>query len=436
MGIVLTNALLVDLDPPNVELTSLRIDHGMIVERGRNVDANDADEVIDCGGCMVLPGLVNGHTHLYSALASGMPAPGESITNFHDVLKYVWWRLDRALDGDAVEMSALVGAVHAIRCGTTTLIDHHASPSCISESLDRVENGIDRVGLRAVLCYETTDRNGTAGREAGLAENRRFLEKCSKSGDHKFAGLVGGHACFTLDDASLASMADQAEKFDTGVHLHVAEDPVDDAICRERYGHSLLDRLNKHNLITSRAVFAHGTHLPDDAIAQFNQTRPALAHNPRSNMNNAVGYTRIGDISCPIMLGTDGIGADMFTEAHVAWLKSRDGSAGQSPAQIVSMLVASARRASQALGVQLGSLQPDHAADIVITDFLPATPLDAENVVAQFIFAFSSQHVRHVIARGEWAMRDRMIASVDESAVRIEAQDVARSIWSRMQSLD
>ncbi len=436
MAIVLTNAVLVDIDPIGVERGCLRIDAGRIVERGANVQQQDGDEVVDCDGCVVLSGLVNGHTHLYSALATGMPAPPKSPTNFYEILQYVWWRLDRALDADAVEMSALVGGIGALRCGTTTLIDHHASPNCIEGSLDRVQAGLDRVGLRAVLCYETTDRNGSDGREAGIAENRRYLEKCAKAKNHQFAAMVGAHAAFTLDDASLDALATLADEFDTGVHIHVAEDPVDDEICRSRYGASLFDRLADHDLLKPETVVGHGTHLQDDAIARLGEVGLTLAHNPRSNMNNAVGYTRVGEFECPIMLGTDGIGGDMFAEAHAAWFKSCDGRAGLSPNDVVAMLAHSAKRASDALGTRLGALRTGFAADVVITNYFPATPLTAEKLAGHLIFAMSGGFVKDVITRGSWAMRDRVLRRVDERSIRTDAVGVSEALWQRMGDID
>ncbi len=190
MALVLQNAVLVDLDPAKVETGGLRIDGGQIVGRG-SVKAAAGDEVIDCGGAVVLPGMVNGHTHLYSALAVGMPAPPRMPKNFLEILQLVWWRLDQALDAESVVMSALMGALEALHCGTTTLIDHHASPNFIHESLDLIERGINTVGLRGVLCYEATDRHGQTGREAGLAENRRDLQKCRTNRGGQFAGLAG-----------------------------------------------------------------------------------------------------------------------------------------------------------------------------------------------------------------------------------------------------
>ncbi len=434
MSLVLKNALLCDIDPIGVEAGDLRIDAGLIAERG-HVATAAGDEVVDCGGAVVLPGLVNGHTHIYSALAVGMPPPPVAPGNFLEILKYVWWRLDQALDAESIETSARIAAMQALRCGTTTLIDHLASPNCIGGSLDLIEKALNEMGPRGVLCYETTDRHGMAGREAGLQENRRYAEKCRAARNGRFAGLIGAHASFTLDDDALAQLAELSKATGAGVHIHVAEDPCDDADAKQRGASSLIDRLAAHGLVKAGNVFAHGTHLDARAVDAVNAAGLTMAHNSRSNMNNAVGYAPVASFRVPVMLGTDGIGADMFAEARSAWYISRHQKAGFGPARIIDMLVASARRASAALGVTLGKLKMGAAADIVITDYRPFTELTAENLPEHFIWGLSSNHVRHVLVDGAWRLRDRVMVSVNEPDVRAQAKQVATQLWSGIAGL-
>lgn len=485
MAMLLTNAILLELDPVRATHGTLRVRDGVIREVGNRLRARAEDEVVDCGGAVVLPGLVNGHAHLYSALAVGMPPPRRSPADFSRILDYIWWRLDRALDPESIELSAMIGALDALHCGTTTLIDHHASPNCIAGSLDLLERGLDAVGLRGVLCYEVTDRRGAKGAAAGLEENRRYLEKrrnaetskrqdtatpqrrnaatpkcrSGKSGGggaRRFAGMVGAHAAFTLSDASLEACARLAEEYRTGVHMHAAEDPGDDRICRERYGASLVARLRASGLLgpgsttAGRSILAHGTHLSPADARRISARLAAVAHNPRSNMNNRVGYAPVVHMR-NVMLGTDGIGSDMFGEARCAWLKARDaaawtpeqrnsaprgGTAGAlGPAEIVAMLAHGARVAGDYLGGVPGRLTAGAAADLVVTDYVPATPLDETNVAGHLIFALGPQHVRHVMIGGDWALRDRRAMHVDESAVRRHAAEVARRLWSRLKRL-
>jgi len=432
MNHYLRNAIILDIDPIRIETGALRFEHSTILERGPGVAPQPGDTDIDCGGAVVMPGLVNGHTHLYSALAVGIPPPAIAPRNFLEILQRVWWRLDQALDAESIETSALIGAMAAARCGTTTLIDHHATPRCIVGSLDRVESGIASVGLRGVLCYETTDRHGSEGAQAGLAENERYLSKVKSGSGGQFAGLVGAHASFTMSDYSLLMSGELGRKYDAGVHIHVAEDPCDEADCRQKYHCSLIERLSRSNLLTPKSVFAHCTNLPPEDFLRIQETGATVAHNARSNMNNAVGYAAVGDLNGFMMLGTDGIGGDMFAEARAAWLIARHEQAGVSPGEIVKMLARSARRASQSLGVTLGKLEPGAAADVVVTDYVPFTPLTGENALGHLLFGLHSGQVRHVFVGGQPVVQDRRIVGVDEAEANRAAQAVSQSLWKRM----
>src|ERR1043166_1433684 len=400
MPTILQNATLIHLDPIRVETGNLRIDGEKISHVGGAPIAR-SDEVLDCHSCVVMPGLVNGHTHLYSALATGMPLPKVAPKNFHEILQFIWWRLDRALDEKSTTASSKSGALDAIHSGTTTLIDHHASPSFINGSLDALKAGIETVGLRGVLCYEVTDRNGLEGAKAGLEENRRYLRKCAERGGHQFAGLVGAHAAFTMSNDTLASVASLASEMKCGVHIHVAEDGCDDQICRASYGAALVERLDRAGILQLETILAHCIHLSDAQARDLSSRVAAVAHNPRSNMNNRVGYAPI-DALQNVQLGTDGIGSDMFAEARAAWFKARDAGVNVTPIQIIGMLAQSARTASRRLGCTLGKLDPGAAADIVVTDYQPSTPLTTETAAAHFIFGMSSRHVRHVMVAGRW----------------------------------
>jgi len=451
MPVCLIDAHLLQLDPATVTRGGLRIDDGYIVAAGSNVAPQPGDTTYDCKGAVVVPGLVNGHTHLYSALAPGMPPPPRDPRNFHEILELIWWRLDRALDAESIEMSGRVGALDALRCGTTTLIDHHASPNCIAGSLDALERGIADAGPRAVLCYETTDRHGAAGAAAGLDENRRYHAKCRQRTDGRFGALVGAHAAFTLSDASLRQCVELAAGMNSGVHIHVAEDPCDDAICRERYGAPLVQRLKDAGVfeadVAGRSIMAHATHLSPDDAAALSPHMAGVAHNARSNMNNRVGYAPIGVLN-NVQLGTDGIGADMFTEARHAWFKARDAERTNgdpkphsqvqnpiTPARIVDMLAHSALVAGRILDCRLGVLEAGAVADVVVTDYVPATPLDSENAAGHLIFAMGAQHVRDVYVGGDRVLADRQPTRKKARSAPAEAVSVARALWDRMQSL-
>jgi cytosine/adenosine deaminase-related metal-dependent hydrolase len=252
------------------------------------------------------PGLVCAHHHLYSSLARGMPAPPVTPVDFGQILEQVWWRLDAALDLDMLRASARLGAVEALLAGTTGIVDHHESPNAIEGSLDVIADACAEVGVRVVCAYGVTDRHGPDGARQGLQENERFL----RSGGR---GMVGVHAAFTCSDETLTAAASLAAEHGVGVHIHVAEGP-EDAGAPERLA----------PLATDEWLLVHCVHLDRELPG-------TIAHNPRSNMNNGVGYARPARWSNRVVLGTDGIGADMLEEFRLAYVAHRADDVEASP---------------------------------------------------------------------------------------------------------
>jgi cytosine/adenosine deaminase-related metal-dependent hydrolase len=261
----------------------------------------------------VTPGLVCGHHHLYSALARGMPPPPQQPTDFRSILEQVWWRLDVALDLEMIRWSAMLGALEALECGTTAIIDHHESPSAIEGSLDVIAAACAEVGVRVLCAYGVTDSHGADGARRGLEENERFL---AAGGN----GMVGVHAAFTCSDDTLAAAADLARRRGVGVHIHVAEG-VDDVDAGARL----------EELAADDWLLVHCVHLDRDLPG-------TIAHNPRSNQNNAVGYAYPALRSNPIILGTDGIGADMLEELRLAYVALRASDVTASPDTVAGWL--------------------------------------------------------------------------------------------------
>ena len=230
-----------------------------------------------------------------------MPAPPRTPTSFRDILELVWWRLDRALDLEMLEWSAKLGALEAIESGTTAIVDHHESPNVIEGSLDVIANACAEVGVRVNCSYGVTDRHGTEGAQRGLEENRRYLAAGG-------AGMVGVHAAFTCEPDTLLAASELAQNHAVGVHVHVAEG-TDDLNASDR-----LRELSRDNWL-----LVHGVHLDDN-----HGLNGYIVHNPRSNMNNSVGYAAPHRLGLPIALGTDGIGAAMLEEFRVAYARLRE----------------------------------------------------------------------------------------------------------------
>jgi putative selenium metabolism protein SsnA len=427
---LLKGGTLARLHPPALARADLRVEGDTIVARGTNLRPKPGEAVEDCRGRLILPGLVCAHTHMYSALSRGMPGPGTAPASFPDMLARVWWKLDQALTEEAIYYSAMVGAAEAAKAGTTTIVDHHASPNAIPGSLDIIREALGVVGVRGVLCYEVTDRGGMRRRDAGLAENDRFLTATRT--DTQFRGLVGAHASFTLRESSLAALGDLARYHRAGVHVHVAEATDDDARTRRAYGSGIVDRLERHGLLNDRAVLAHGVHLTKRDIARVTSAGAWLVHNPRSNMNNAVGHAPIETFGERAALGTDGWPADMLAELRFAHFREREHLGLRRAYPTAALLQGGQALASDVFGVPFGSLSPGSAADLVVCDYVPPTPLTAANVAGHLIAGVQAPTLAAVMAAGRWVCRDGVPVNIDVVAVYGRARQLAATLWRRM----
>jgi putative selenium metabolism protein SsnA len=432
MATTLVNCTLASLAPRRVERGTLLIEDGRVTHAGGDLRATiAADERIDCKGRLVMPGNVCAHTHLYSALGRGMPPPARQPRNFPEILELVWWRLDRALDEATVRSSALVGILDAVRAGTTTLVDHHASPNFIDGSLDVIADGFQAIGARGVLCYEVTDRGGPERRRAGIAENARFL----KRRDRRLRGLVGAHASFTLEDESLDALAGLARDTATGVHIHVAEDIFDEEDSIRRCGMRTALRLRRAGILRSQSIAAHGVHLDGEEIEAVTSARNWLVHNCRSNLNNSVGRAPVASFGLRSALGTDGIDGDMFAESRTAFFRAREVDLDTAAEQFTDMLARGAELAGDLFSLPLGRLEEGAAADLVVLDYEPPTPFSGDNLAWHWMFAMNSGMVRDVMVDGNWILRDREFTGVDEERIRADARTQAARLWAVMEGL-
>jgi putative selenium metabolism protein SsnA len=426
--LALVGGTVVELDPPRVERADVLLAGDAIAAVGGAVGAGVTR--IDMSGCLVTPAFVVGHTHLYSALACGMPPPAVPPTSFPEILERAWWKLDKALDDDLVQLAALVGAVEAARRGVAFVIDHHASPRAVDGSLDRIAAALDEVGLRGALCYEASDRDGRAVRDAGLRENERFAER-SRRGETLHPALIGAHAPFTLEDDTLEALRDLADRTKLGIHIHVAEDRTDASNALAR-GTGLGARIARLGVGRAGSIVAHGVQLTAEFLDELQAMGAWVVTNTRSNMNNAVGLAPARGPR--VALGTDGIGADMIAEAHAHFLRhaeARDGLAGDA----VTRLVASQKLASL---LRQGSeraprVAAGERADLAVLAYDPPTPLTQDNLAGHVLFGWSSALVRDTIVGGRFVLRNRAVQTIDEGALAERARAGAKRLWERMQ---
>ena len=441
MSLLIANGtVLTSLDPVALETADVFIGGGHIVALGDPTEEERAERAvqtcIDASGCLVIPGNVNAHMHLYSALARGMPYALEPPANFLQILQRVWWRLDRALDDASVRASVLVGGMEALLAGTTTLIDHHASPNAIDGSLDIVAESLSSLGLRSMCCYEVSDRDGAERARAGLDESRRFGARAASGELPLSRAMVGAHASFTLSDETLAACVEIAEAAGIGIHIHAAEDAADELDAERRHGARVAARLADVGVLNERTLLAHGVHLDADEVRLVRAAGATLAHNARSNMNNAVGRTPLAGLGGDVALGTDGIGSDMFGESQAAFFRyQEDGSPGYD--WPLARLAVGSGVAARAFGEPgLGRIEPGAPADITIIDYDAPTPMKSETVAGHWLFGLGARYVRDVIVAGEPVVRDRRLTLVDQEAIVADGRTQAARLWDALETID
>ena len=379
------------------------------------------DQILDCDGMLAVEGLTCGHHHIYSALARGMPAPPRAPRNFAEVLELVWWRLDRRLDLEMVRASAFAAAIDCLRCGVTRVIDHHASPNAITGSLSTIATAFEDVGLSHVLCYELSDRDGPERAAEGLAETDAYLTSGRP-------GLVGLHASFTVGDSLLGSAVALAEKHRVGLHMHVAEGEVDQERCEAEHGRRVVERLDRAGALElSGNLLVHCLHVSDAERALLRRSGAWIAHNPESNLNNAVGsFPWDGFDPDRILIGTDGLHSDVLRSARAAYLCGQ-GSGGPAPAT-----------AWRALWNNQRYLEAHHPSavrrnDVVLFDYQSPTPLSVENLAGHACFGLDARHVHTVIAGGKVVLDNGTLRSIDESDTLKSCREQARRLWAALQ---
>lgn len=402
------------------------------------------EERLDAEGQYVMPGNICAHTHFYGAFSRGMGIPGDPPSNFTQILEKLWWQLDKALDEEGVRYSALVCLVDAIKHGTTTLIDHHASPNAIEGSLDVIAEAVNQAGLRASLCYEVTDRDGPEKAEAGLQENLRFIQRSQKQdrADVNLRAHFGLHASLTLTDATLKRAVSLCPE-GVGFHIHAAEGVADQKDSLEKSGVRVVHRLDRFGILRPESILAHGVHLNESEMDLLSETRTWLTHQPRSNMNNAVGVAPVEEMlgkGIRLGLGNDGFSNTMWLEWKEAYLLHKI--AHRDPQRMGGYTVTQMAVGNNAAlitelfdGLPVGEISEGAAADLIFVDYHPFTPLTPGNLPWHILFGFHESMVTATIVAGKPLMYRRKLLTLDESKIAAEALRVSSETWKRYEKI-
>ena len=429
MTLYLKNATYIDWNTLDFHSTHLAVAPGaeggieMLDSLPSKSELNDDDSILDCRNRLVTKSFVCGHHHIYSALARGMPPPSKIPQNFPEILEYIWWHVDKTLDKEMIEASALVSALYCLKNGVTFVIDHHASPFAIPGSLETIAAAFDRVGVSHLLCYEMSDRDGDGPREQGLQETADYL----MSGRQ---GHVGLHASFTVGHELLQKAVALAHKHNTGIHVHVAEDRADQEACRKDYDQRVLERFRDAGLMDLRkSILAHCIHLDDAEKELLRNSGVWVVQNVESNQNNNVGLANCAQLGEHIMLGTDGMHSDMLRSAKAAFLS------GQAVEGIDYDGIYGRFRNAHTY-IQNSGFSGDGDNNLVILDYNAPTDINADNFLGHFVYGLDSSHVDSVVSCGKLVVKNRKLLTVDEDEILAFSREMGNKLWKKLTIVD
>ena len=425
---------------PYLEDGAVVLDGGMVVEAGPLAQMRakyPQAEFVDARGGVIMPGLINVHTHIYSGLARGLAIDGFRPTNFFEVLDGQWWYIDRNLDLEATKASAQALVIDSIKQGVTTVFDHHASYGEIPGTLHTIAEESKRLGLRSCLCYEVSDRDGEEKCLQAIKENADFITECEQRKDPMLAAMFGGHALFTISDKTFDRMV-EANNGRTGYHIHVSEGMNDVYDSLQNYGRRPVQRLHDHGILGDKTILGHCIHVNPAEIELIQNTHTMVVNNPESNMSNAVGV-------CPVLplsragillgLGTDAWTNDMIESLKAALCVQRLNACLPNVAwcEVTGMLFKNnVKIGAKYFPDELGVLKAGAAADIIVMDYKPYTPFSDENIDGHILFGMTGKLCRTTIANGKLLMKDRELIGIDEEAENAHILEAAKKLWGAL----
>lgn len=394
------------------------------------------EEVVDVKGKLIMPGLICAHSHIYSTYARGMSV-SKPTDNFIHVLENQWWALDKSLTLEDVKLNGLVTYMESVTNGVTTLIDHHAGPNAIEGSLFTLADAAKDVGIRTSLCYEVSDRDGLEKRDLGIAENINWIKESLKR-DDMASGLFGIHASFTVSDETLEKSRQAMEGLYDGYHVHIAEGLDDQWITLEKYGKRVVERLEGFDIFSRNTLAVHNVHINPLEISILKHHDTMAVFNPESNMNNAVGAPPVLDFldkGLLVGLGTDAYTNDMFESMKVANILMSHESADPTKGFSETLHLQFKNNPlimERYLKRPVGRIESGAYADIILLDYDPVTPLNANNWGGHVLFGLSGKCVSDTIINGKFVMKDREILGVDRALIHAKSRERAKEIWKNL----
>ncbi len=425
---------------PIIEGGCIVIDGNKIIEIGLTESLKSkysSARFIDAKGKLIMPGFINTHMHYYSTFARGMSNDSPPATKFSEILKGLWWRLDKVLTLEDVYYSAVAPMIDQIKNGVTTVFDHHASPYAIKGSLFKIAEAAEYMGIRSNLCYETSDRDGEKIAEECIAENSDFIRYCNSKKDDMLKGMFGLHASMTISDKTLDKCLDAVHSLNGGFHVHTAEGIEDLEDSKSKYGKGVVERWYDAGVLSDKTIAVHCIHISEKEMDMLKEKDTIVVHNPESNMGNAVGATPVIEMfkkNILLGLGTDGYTADMIESYKVANIihKHVKGDSKVAWGEIPEMLFVNNKKiVERFIDGEVGILKEGALADVIIVDYNPPTPINEGNINSHLLFGINGRFVDTTIINGKVVMEDRKLLHIDEERMMAKSRELASAVWKR-----
>jgi putative selenium metabolism protein SsnA len=429
-----------DKTMPIVENGCVAIDGNKIIEVGQTQSLKEKysqARFIDAKGKLIMPGFINTHMHYYSTFARGMANDSPPATKFSEILKGLWWRLDKVLTLEDVYYSAVVPMIDQVKNGVTTVFDHHASPYAITGSLFKIAEAAEYIGLRSNLCYETSDRDGEKIAEEGIAENADFIKYCNNKKDDMLKGMFGLHASMTISEKTLDKCLSAINGLDAGFHVHAAEGVEDLEDSRAKYGKGVVERWYDTGVLSDKTIAVHCIHISEKEMDMLKEKDAIVVHNPESNMGNAVGASPVIEMfgkGILLGLGTDGYTADMMESYKVGNIIHKHVKEDSKVAwgEIPEMLFTNNKAITERfIDGKVGIISKGALADIIIVDYNPPTPINEGNINGHLLFGINGRFVDTTIVNGKVLMEDRKLVDIDEEKIMARSRELAGAVWKR-----
>lgn len=429
-----------DDNKPIIDNGCVAIEENKIVDIGLTEAIKDKykdSKFIDAKGKLIMPGFINTHMHYYSTFGRGINNDSPRAKGLTDILKGLWWRLDKVLTLEDVYYSAMVPMIDQVKNGVTTVFDHHASPHAIKGSLFKIAEAAKVAGIRSNLCYETSDRDGEKIADEGISENVEFIKYCNEKKDDMIKGMFGLHASMTISDKTLEKCMSAIEGLNTGFHVHCAEGIEDLEDSRKKYGKGVIERWFDAGVLSDKTIAVHCIHTTDKELDMLKEKDAIVVHNPESNMGNAVGVAPVLELykkGILLGLGTDGYTPDIIESYKVANIihKHAKKDSNVAWAEIPEMLFRNNRKITERfIDGKVGVLKEGALGDVIVVDYNPPTPINEGNINSHILFGINGRNVDTTIINGKVVMENRNLINIDEERIMARSRELATEVWKR-----